>query len=193
MRLLRDSQEHWNWQKLLPLARPEDPCPELTFEDLQIGVQVAHADGKTSAFHVQQSSLRLVPSAHREFKIEAAAQLPGLGDVHFNGDFALDKGTWRVQGGTKGAVNIAELLASAAHAFPDAAERLADLQNRLPAVPVATADVSENRPPRELSLTGQASIDFKIGASPTQNRNSRTKPAFRWDRERSNIRSCPFL
>jgi hypothetical protein len=164
VRLLRDSQEHWNWQKLV-LARPEDPCPELTFEDLQIGVQIARADGKTSAFHVQQSSLRLVPSAHRQFKIEAAAQLPGLGDVHFNGDFALDKGTWRVRGGTKGAVNIAELLASAAHAFPDAAERLADLQNRLPAVPVATADVSENRPPRELSLTGQASIDFKIERS----------------------------
>jgi hypothetical protein len=161
VRLLRDSQGHWNWQKLV-LARPEDPCPELSFEDLQVGLQIAHADGKTSAFHVQQSSVRLVPSAHREFAIEAAAQLPGLGDVHFEGDFALDRGIWKIRGGTKGSVNITDVMESFAHAFPDAAERLAAFQNRLPAAPVATADLSGARPVGALSLAGQASIDFKI-------------------------------
>ncbi len=146
VRLVRDLQGHWNWHKLLPLARPEDPCPELSFEDLQVGVQLARAGGQTSAFHIQQSSVRLVPSAHREFAIEAAAQLPGLGDVHFEGDFALDRGTWKVRGGTRGSVNITELMESFAQAFPDAAQRLAAFQNRLPAAPVATADLSGAQP-----------------------------------------------
>ncbi|HUE17269.1 MAG TPA: hypothetical protein VMR25_24165 [Planctomycetaceae bacterium] len=162
VRLICDSQGHWNWHKLLPLARPEDPCPELSFEDLQVGVQLEHAGGPTSAFHIQQSSVRLVPSAHREFAIEAAAQLPGLGDVHFEGDFALDKGIWKIRGGTKGSVNITDLMESFAHAFPDSAQRLAAFQNRIPGPPVATADLSGARPGDALSLTGQASIIFEI-------------------------------
>lgn len=161
VRLIRDAKGNWNWQKL-HLARPEDPCPELSFEDLQVGVQMAQPGSPTSSFHVQQSSVRLIPSAHREFTIEAAAQLPGLGAVQFEGDFAPDKGTWRIRGGTKGGADITELLESFAHIFPDTAQRLAQFQNRLPARPVATVDLSEDGPERTPSLSGHASIDFEL-------------------------------
>src|SRR5580704_19413877 len=74
VRLVRDTQGSWNWQKLR-LARPEDPCPEISFEDMQVGVQLARASGPATAFHVQQSSVGLIPAAHREFAIEAEAQM----------------------------------------------------------------------------------------------------------------------
>src|ERR1700677_3680965 len=70
VRLIRDAAGSWNWQKL-KLARPEDPCPELSFEDLQVGVWLARKGGQPSSFHVQQSAVRLIPSAHREFTVEA--------------------------------------------------------------------------------------------------------------------------
>jgi AsmA-like C-terminal region len=162
VRLIRDAAGSWNWQKL-KLARPEDPCPELSFEDLQVGVWLARKGGQPSSFHVQQSAVRLIPSAHRAFTIAAAAQLPGLGDVQCEGTFALDRGTWKVRGGTKGTADITELVESVEHIFPESAHQLADLQNRLQADPVQTADLSQARPIGPPSLSGQAKIDFEIG------------------------------
>ncbi len=161
VRLVRDADGAWNWQKL-KLARPEDPCPELSFEDLQVGVWLARKGGQPSSFHVQQSSVRLIPSAHREFAIEAVAQLPGLGDVQCSGSFAPDRGTWKLRGRTKGTADITELVESVEHIFPESAQQLADLQNRLQSDPVKTADLSQARPAPP-SLSGQAKIDFEIG------------------------------
>ena len=162
MRLLRDAAGSWNWQKL-KLARPEDPCPELSFEDLQVGVWLARNGSPPSSFHVQQSSVRLIPSAHREFSVEAVAQLPGLGDVQCSGTFSPDKGIWKVRGGTKGAADITELVDSVEHIFPESAQQLADLQKRLQADPVKTADLSAAKPSAPPSVSGQAKIDFEIG------------------------------
>jgi hypothetical protein len=162
VRLIRDAAGGWNWQKL-KLARPEDPCPELSFEDLQVGVRLARSGRPPSSFHIQQSSVRLIPSAHREFSVEAVAQLPGLGDVECTGVFALDRGTWKVRGKTKGAADITEMVDSVAHIFPESAEQLAELQNRLQADPVKTADLSQANPTAPPSVAGLAKIDFELG------------------------------
>ncbi len=162
VRLIRDAAGAWNWQKL-KLARPEDPCPELSFEDLQVGVWLARKGGQPSSFHVQQSSVRLIPSAHREFTVEAVAQLPGLGDVQCTGSFALDRGTWKIRGKTKGTADITELVESVEHIFPESAQHLADLQNRLQADSVQTADLSQASAVAPPSLSGQAKIEFEIG------------------------------
>jgi AsmA-like C-terminal region len=162
VRLLRDAAGTWNWQKL-KLARPEDPCPELSFEDLQVGVWLARNGKPSSSFHVQQSSVRLIPSAHREFSVEAVAQLPGLGDVQCSGSFSPDKGIWKVRGGTKGAADITELVDSVEHIFPESAQQLADLQTRLQTDPLKTADLSPAKPSAPTSVSGQAKIDFEIG------------------------------
>lgn len=162
VRLVRDAAGAWNWQTL-KLARPEDPCPELSFEDLQVGVWLARNSGAPSSFHIQQSAVRLIPSAHREFTVEAVAQLPGLGDVECTGNFAVDRGTWKVRGKTKGAADITELADSVGHIFPESAQYLAELQNRLRADPVQTADLSLSKPAAPPTVSGQAKIDFEIG------------------------------
>jgi hypothetical protein len=164
VRLLRIADGSWNWQKL-HLARPEDPCPELSFEDLQVAVHFGQAGGQTRAVHIQQSSVRLIPSAHREFAIEASAQLPGLGGVNFKGNFAPDKGTWRVQGKTRSGADVTEMMDSFARIFPDAAQRFTAFQNHIPAATVTTADLSDAGPQNDLTLGGQASIDFELSRS----------------------------
>ena len=127
VRLVRDAEGHWNWQKLLPLVLQKDACPELSFEDLQVAVHVAHPVGPTNDFYVQQSSVRLIPSGHREFVIEAGAILPGLGDVHLGGNFTVGTGIWSVRGETRSGADVNELMASFGQLCPEAAQRLCRL------------------------------------------------------------------
>ena len=163
VRLLRNAEGHWNWQKL-HLARPEDPCPELSFEDLQVAVHMDQGSGQTRAVHIQQSSVRLIPSAHREFAIEAAAQLARFGRRQLSAGISrLRQGDLRrVRRKTRSGADVTELMGSFTRIFPDAAQRLAAFQNRIPAATVTTADLSDAEAQNDLTLGGQASINFEI-------------------------------
>jgi AsmA-like C-terminal region len=131
VRVVRDASGHWNWEKLLPLPEPDDITPEVDFDDLQIGLQLAHSNAEMAAFHVQQGGIRLVPSAHKVFQVQADLRLPTVGDIHLDGGFDLVKRTWRLSGGTESGTSIGDLVDSMTHAFPDAGGRLAAFEQTL--------------------------------------------------------------
>jgi hypothetical protein len=131
IRIVRDVSGHWNWENILPLPEPDEVCPEVAFEDLQVGLALAHGGTGTSSFHVQQGAVRLVPSARRKFQVEADGRLPTLGDVHLEGGFDLDKRSWQLGGGTSAGANVADIVDSTLRAFPDMGERLAAFERTL--------------------------------------------------------------
>ena len=46
VRIMRDSTGHWNWEKILPLPEPDEMCPEVAFDDLQVALQLAHGTAR---------------------------------------------------------------------------------------------------------------------------------------------------
>ncbi len=171
VRLVRDASGHWNWEKLLPLPEPDDMCPEVAFDDLQIGLQLSHLSAGTASFHIQQGGVRLVPSARKVFQVEADFRLPSLGDFHLDGGFDLEKRTWRVSGGTAAGTNIGDIVDSAVHAFPEVSDRLVAFDKtlsssvRTASSDAATAPQSEPTPLPEGAgphVAGRAKIQFEL-------------------------------
>src|SRR5262249_310036 len=131
VRIVRDAAGSWNWEKILPLPEPDEMCPEVAFEDLQVGLSLAHSGTNTASFHVQQGGVRLVPSGRRKFQFEADGRLPTLGEVRLAGGFDLESRAWRLSGGTSAGASIAEVVDSVLHAFPDTSDKLAALEQTL--------------------------------------------------------------
>ncbi len=172
VRIMRDATGHWNWEKVLPLPEPDEMCPEVAFDDLQVELQLAHGGGaRTAAFHVQQGGVRLVPSARKVFQVEADFRLPSLGDIHLDGGFDLEKRTWRLGGGTAAGANIGDLVDHVLRAFPDTGERLAALERKLHAsarTASSDADPTQLEPAQGAAsalgahLAGRAKIQFEL-------------------------------
>jgi hypothetical protein len=171
VRIVRDSSGHWNWEKILPLPEPDEMCPEVAFDDLQIGLQLTHASAATASFHIQQGGVRLVPSARKVFQVEADFRLPSLGDFHLDGGFDLEKRTWRLSGGTAAGTNIGDIVDSAVHAFPEVSERMAAFDKtlnssvRTASNDAASAPQTEPAPLAEGAgphVSGRAKIQFEL-------------------------------
>jgi hypothetical protein len=177
VRILRDSAGHWNWEQILPLPEPDEMCPEIAFEDLQVALQLAHGGAGTAAFHVQQGGVRLVPSARKVFQVEADFRLPSLGDIHLDGGFDLEKRTWRLGGGTAAGANVGDLVDNVLRAFPDTGERLAALEKTLhhsAQTASSDADSAPLEPAGEAArslgahLSGRAKIQFELRRDSTR-------------------------
>jgi hypothetical protein len=157
VRVVRDSAGHWNWEKILPLPEPDEMCPDVAFDDLQIGLQLAHSSADTATFHVQQGGVRLVPSARKVFQVEADFRLPSLGDIHLDGGFDLEKRSWQLGGGTAAGANVGDLVDSVFHAFPEAGERLAAFEKSLrSSVRTASRDADSTTPVEPAPLPGRS-------------------------------------
>ena len=180
VRIVRDSSGHWNWEKILPLPEPDDICPEIAFEDLQLGLELAHSNTAPADFHVQQGGVRLVPSAHKVFQVEADLRLRTLGDVHLDGGFDLNKRTWRLAGATAAGTSVSDLVDSVYRTFPDSQEKLASFERTLQSS-VRTASRESDGPAQAEPL--QAAPAQAPGRSTTPHVSGRAKIQFELRRD----------
>src|SRR4051812_5175246 len=123
IRLTREPQGAWNWHRILPIREVEETTPEFAFEDAQV-VVAPNGSSTAPSYHLRNIEGRLVPSARRQFKIDASGQVAGLASVHVTGDCDIEKCTWSLDGATVEAANVPDLVQTLTQAFPAAGSRL---------------------------------------------------------------------
>src|SRR4051812_7111656 len=85
IRLIREKADAWNWHRILPIREVEETTPEFAFDDAQVAITLPGGSAQAGSYHLRGVEGRLVPSARRQFAIDASGQVAGLATLHVTG------------------------------------------------------------------------------------------------------------
>lgn len=134
LRLVRNSEGAWNWQKLPPIKKPEKfpALPEFVVEEATISVRLERAGGaEPTEFSLREADLQCVPAAQREFLIKGSTVIRQAGRLDVNGRWNLDSGRFQCDGRMHDVPASGEILSLAVGVSPELRANVAKIEAKL--------------------------------------------------------------
>lgn len=168
VRLVRDAQGVWNWQRLpkLPKSKTKPSLPELNVAEADVRVELQQSAGApTARLQLQPADLKLVPSAKRSYLVDVSTVIGETGKLSVTGDWNLDRATWSLDGRIEQITSSGELLGLAVGASPELRRNIERLESALrrwtpPKLRPQAPDVSDALP--DFGASGTLDISFRF-------------------------------
>ena len=97
--ITRSGAGDWNWQQLAPFPRTERACPEITIRQGTVRILLDRTEQMPATeFVFHRVDARLVPSAFKQFHIEAQTNVDYAGALVLEGSLDLNTSAWELRG-----------------------------------------------------------------------------------------------
>ncbi|MEZ6045150.1 MAG: hypothetical protein R3C11_06125 [Planctomycetaceae bacterium] len=142
LNLMRNVAGEWNWARLSPPPRTEEPVPEIEIRDARYKVVLENGNGRPPGeVFIEQANVKLVPTGKRNVSIEGLTHINQLGRLAIKGNWSVDTGQWDVKGSIEEVKTQGEFLSLIAGQSPELLTKLQRLDSFLKNYPAQQQEV----------------------------------------------------